>query len=122
MSSCQTQKISIEHLLLKDIESSRQILSRVCPQTVSREQLLEEDCWPEMRTCSSRSMHLRKTLLVVRFPVGGIVVAGGGFDHGGHIRGNAEPLNELFLSLVNNIDGVNVPTFKYTHQKFKHFG
>ena len=51
-----------------------------------------------------------------------IVVAGGGFDHGGHIRGNAEPLNELFLSLVNNIDGVNMPEFKYTHQKFKHFG
>ena len=51
-----------------------------------------------------------------------IVVAGGGFEHGGHIQGNANPLNELFLSLTNNIEGVNMPEFKDTHQKFKHFG
>jgi hypothetical protein len=50
-----------------------------------------------------------------------IVVAGGGFEHGAHIQGNANPLNELFLSLTNNIEGVNMPEFKDTHQKFKHF-
>ena len=50
-----------------------------------------------------------------------VVVAGGGFNHGGHIRGNADPLNELFLSLVRNLDGVTMPSFKGVKKSFKAF-
>ena len=50
-----------------------------------------------------------------------IVVAGGGFDHGQHIKVKTTPLNQLFLSLTNKLDGVEMPSFKNTTNILKEF-
>ena len=50
-----------------------------------------------------------------------IVVAGGGFEHGSHIKIKTTPLNQLFLSLTNKLDGVEMPSFKDTKTRLKEF-
>ena len=50
-----------------------------------------------------------------------IFVAGGGLSHGQHISAPQKPLNELYLSLVRQLDGVHMPKFKTTTNSLKQF-
>jgi hypothetical protein len=106
----QKQLIQIEKLFMDNIAA---FLGTMAATPVKNGSLLDETIVLMGSNLGESQVHDPRSLP--------IVVAGGGFNHGSFIKTKTRPLNELFLSLTQRMEGVDMPSFKKTTSSLKQF-